>query len=62
MVTYPKEDSDVSHLNLHDHDSENKPLRIHKQDNSKQTNEARRPLQNFAWVSFYSNRKNIRKC
>ena len=60
MVTYRKEDSDVSHLKLYDHDSENKPL-IHKEDSSKQTNDERRPLQNFAWViiGFYSSRKMI---
>ena len=63
MVTYRKEDSDVSHLKLYDHSSENKPLSIHKEDSSEQTKDARRPLQSLGWVihSFSFQKKNNKK-
>ena len=63
MVTYRKEDSDVSHLKLYDHSSENKPLLIHKKDSSEQTKDARRPLQSFGWVrhSFSFQKTNDKK-
>ena len=63
MVTYRKEDSDVSHLKLYDHSPENKPLLVHKEDNSEQTKDTRIPLQSFGWVihSFSFQKKNNTK-